>query len=155
MKWYRRVSKDPDDLVPLVEALDYFEKEYEEARLDLEVKGKRIEEVSRKLPGMVEYRFGQLQEIEAILALFELRVSRATADSKKRYLENYQRNLSERTAEKYAEVDDEVFDLKLLIIEISRVRNLFLSLTKGMEYLHFQLTNLIKLRQAGIEDSVF
>lgn len=155
MDWYRRVSKDPDDLVPLADALAHFEAEYQDARRELDVKGKRIEEVSRRLPGIVEYRFAQLQEIEAILALFELRVDKATAEAKKRYLEHYNRTLSDRTAEKYAEVDQDVFDLKMLIIEISRVRNLFLSITKGMEYLHWQLNNLIKLRQAGIEDSVF
>lgn len=155
MKWYRRVAQDPNDLEPLAEALEHFENEYLEARKELEVKGRRIEEVARRLPGIVEYRFGQLQEIEAILSLFELRVDKAVAESKKRYLENYQRNLSERTAEKYAEVDQEVIDLKMLVIEIARVRNLFLSLTKGMEYLHFQLSNVVRLRQAGIEDASF
>lgn len=155
MKWYRRVAQDPNDFGPLAEALEHFENEYLAARQELEVKGRRIEEVARRLPGIVEYRFGQLQEIEAILSLFELRVDKAVAEAKKRYLENYQRNLSERTAEKYAEVDQDVIDLRMLVIEIARVRNLFLSLTKGMEYLHFQLSNVVRLRQAGIEDATF
>lgn len=155
MKWYRKVSQNTDNADVLMAALDYFESEYEIAKSELNVKGKRIEEVARMIPGMVEYRFGQLQEIEAILSLFELNAEKAVSDAKKRYLENYQRNLSDRTAEKYAETDDDVIARKLIIIEVARVRNLFLSITKGLEYLHFQLSNVTRLRQAGIEDATF
>lgn len=155
MKWYRKVSQNPDNADILMAALDYFESEYEVAKSELNVKGMRIEEVARRIPGMVEYRFGQLQEIEAILSLFELNADKAVSEAKKRYLENYQRSLSDRTAEKYAETDDDVIARKLIIIEVARVRNLFLSITKGLEYLHFQLSNVTRLRQAGIEDATF
>lgn len=152
MKWYRLVTENNDKLP---DALEYFENQYEIAKGEIDVKGKRIEEVSRRLPGMVEYRFAQLQEIEAILAYFQLKVEKATMEAKKDLLENYPRALSDRTAEKYAEVDPDVYDLKLIMIEVSRIRNLFLSITKGVDHLHWQISNIVKLRQAGIEDSVF
>ena len=43
-----------------------FEKQLEEARLDCGLKG-NVEKHSRDMPGIVEYRFNQLQELEAIL----------------------------------------------------------------------------------------
>ena len=39
--------------------------------------------------------------------------------------------------------------------EVALLRNKFLGLTKGYEYLHFQIGNIIHLRKAGIEDANF
>lgn len=152
--WFRKISKTPEgDLEALADALVYFESEYEKGKKDLNTDGRRIEDLSKRLAGYVEHRFGQLQEIESILRFFEIRAEKAAIDAKRRYLESYQRQLSDRTAEKFGEADDEVIALRLLLVEISRVRNLFVSLSKGLETLHFQLSNIVKLRVAQIEDA--
>ena len=40
-----------------------------------------------------------------------------------------------------------------LINQVAYTRNQFLGITKGFEIKHFQLTNIIKLRVAGMEDA--
>ena len=68
MTWYSKVRQDIANIVP---AIGYFETQLEEARLDCGLKG-NVEKHSRDMPGIVEYRFNQLQEIEAILEYLSL-----------------------------------------------------------------------------------
>ena len=60
--------------------------------------------------------------------------------------------MTSRDAEKYANGDDDVIELAILINSVSVVRNKFLGLTKGLESKHYQLTNVIKMKSAGIDD---
>ena len=62
-KWYRRVTTNMSDIV---EAISHFEKEIEEARFECGMRG-NLETQSRDIPGIVENRVNQLQEVEAIL----------------------------------------------------------------------------------------
>lgn len=151
-RWYSKIA-ETEDLSPIADAFVYFDDQYEEARKEMSPNGRRIEDLAKTLPGIVEHRWGQLQEIEAILKLLELRLDRAKGAARRRYLEHYERSLSERMAEKYADCDPDVTAFAELIIQVSLVRNKFVSLTKGYEYLHFQLSNITKLRVAGIEDA--
>lgn len=150
--WYSKITEDPTDLTPLVECFAYFERQLEEARIELDVGG-RIELIAKKLPGMAEYRYNQLQELEAILKFLNIRLDKVRGARFRFYMEKYDKALSAREADKFADGDDQVIDLALLINQIAMIRNKYLGVTKGIEYLHFQLGNIIKLRTAGIEDA--
>ena len=56
-------------------------------------------------------------------------------------------------AEKYADGEQEVVAISELINQVAYTRNQYLGITKGFEIKHFQLTNIIKLRVAGMEDA--
>ena len=71
----------------------------------------------------------------------------------RKYLENYNKVLSSRDAEKYADGEDEIVAIGELINQVALIRNQYLGITKGFEIKHFQLSNIIKLRVAGMEDS--
>ena len=150
--WYSKITEDPTDLTPLVDCFAYFEGQLEEARIELDVGG-RIELIAKKLPGMAEYRYNQLQEIEAILKFLNIQLDKVRGARFRFYMEKYDRELSAREADKFADGDSQVIDLALLINQIAMIRNKYLGVTKGIEYLHFQLGNIVKLRTAGIEDA--
>ena len=63
MSWFSKIRQDIANIVP---AIDYYETQLNEARLECGLKG-NVEKHSRDMPGIVEYRFNQLQELEAIL----------------------------------------------------------------------------------------
>jgi len=150
--WYGRITADPDDLSPLIDCFAYYEKEIEEARKDLNISG-RIEVIQKRLPGMAEYRFNQLQELEAILKYLNIKFDKAKVAAYRNYMEKYDRALTSRDADKYADSDDAVIELALLVNQVALLRNKFLGISKGIEYLHFQIGNITKLRVAGIEDA--
>ena len=63
MNWYDRVSKDISNIP---DAVAYYEAELIQAKQDVRVAG-NIEKASAQMPGIVENRFNQLQEIEGKL----------------------------------------------------------------------------------------
>lgn len=150
-KWYGKISANPDDLSSLVDAVLYFENELEVAKREVKLYGS-VEKASSQLPGIVEHRFNQYQEVEAILRFLEIRHTKVKAAAFKRYLESYARALSSRDAERYADGDQDVVELAMLINQVALVRNTYMGIMKGLEYKHWQINNLVKLKTAGLED---
>ena len=148
MSWFNKIRQDIANIVP---AIDYFEQQLEEARLECGLKG-NVERHSRDMPGVVEYRFNQLQEIEAILEYLNIEMRKIRNKHYRKYLEGYNKALSSRDAEKYADGEDEVIDQQHIINEVALVRNKYMGLIKAMDAKQFQINNIVKLRAAGLED---
>jgi len=148
MSWYAKVSQD---IAHLPNCLDHFYQELDQARLEIKVKG-NVERSSAALPGIVEQRFNQLQEIEAILEYLNIELRRIRSKAFKKYLENYQRALSSRDCEKYVEGEADVVDMEKIINEFAMLRNQWLGIIKALDIKQWQLSNIIKLRVAGLED---
>ncbi|RYD64976.1 MAG: hypothetical protein EOP83_08425 [Verrucomicrobiaceae bacterium] len=155
MHWFRAITKDEKNLTPVAEALEYFQVEYEEGQAELKVKGRRIDDVACKLPGIMEYRFAQYQELETILQYLEKVETKALIEQTQWFMANYPRQIPEHTARKYAEVEPNVFALTKIKLEVATVRNNFLALFKGIEALHYQVRNIVMLRTAGFDDATF
>ena len=149
MGYYSEVSRD---ISKIPEAIQYFEDELIEARLDVKLKG-NVERAAANMPGIVEQRFNQLQEIEAILNYLNIELRRLRSSFFKKYLENYQRALSSRDVEKYADGETDVVDYEKIINEFALMRNKWLGLLKGLDQKQWQITNVVKLRVAGMEDA--
>lgn len=150
MSYYDKVSNSGknDDIV---EAILYFDSELEEAKKDVLMTG-YYQKLASMLPGQMEYRYSQLQEVEAILEYLTIKKDRMHSLAFKKYLETYNRDLSSRDADRYASADKDVFEMSILINRISLIKNKFSAIIKGLECKHFQLTNLVKLKTSGFED---
>ena len=147
--WYTKVSKDIS-LIP--ECIKHFEAEFQQARKECSIWG-NLEKASASMPGVVEQRFNQLQEIEAILEYLNIEFKRLKSKTFKKFLENYNRMLSSRDADKYVDGETDVVDLAKIINEFALLRNQWLGITKGLDQKQWQLTNIVKLRVAGMEDA--
>ena len=148
MAWYSKVSKD---IAHLPDCIEYFYKELDQARAEARIYG-NVEKASASLPGIVEQRFNQLQEIEAILEYLNIELRRTRSKAFKKYLENYQRALSSRDVEKYVDGEADVVDMEKIINEFAMLRNQWLGIIKALDIKQWQLSNIIKLRTAGLED---
>lgn len=146
--WYNKVA---NNLGEIVSAVSHFERELDQARLETSMKGV-VEKHSRDMPGIVEHRFNQLQEVEAILEHLNTEMRKLRSKIFRKYLENYNRALSSRDAEKFVDGEDEVVDMQYLINEFSLVRNRYIGIIKALEAKQFQINNIVKLRAAGLED---
>jgi len=101
----------------------------------------------------VEHRFNQLQELEAILEYLNIELRRIRSGLFKKYLENYQRALSSRDVEKYVDGEPDVVDFEKVINEFALIRNKWLGVLKAIDQKQWQITNITKLRVAGMEDA--
>lgn len=148
--WYNKVIKDIT-LIP--DAIEYFQAELIHAKKDCKINGS-LEKASSSLPGIVEQRFSQLQEIEAILEYLNIELKSIKSYHFRKYLEAYARALSTRECDKYVEGESEVVEFEKLINEFALLRNQWLSIHKALDIKQWQLTNIIKLRCSGFEDAM-
>ena len=119
--WYRKVTADPSNLEPLVDTLAFVEDQYLDGRKDLNMEGKRIWEEAKKLPGYMSYRYGQYREIEAIRDWLDMRIRKLVKDNMETIWTTYNKAMSERQVEKWAEVADDVMALKEIRIELAYI----------------------------------
>jgi hypothetical protein len=151
-QWYNKISLNGDDLSPLIDCLHYFEGEYHQAQKELKISGMLSRE-GAELPGLLAYRYGQLQELEALLQHLTIKLKAIRGKVFKRYFEAYNKALTAREADKYTDADRDVTDLEHLINRVALTRNQFLGIVKGLETKHWQLTSIVKLKIAGMEDT--
>jgi hypothetical protein len=149
MGWYTEVSRD---IGKIPDAVLFFENELDDARQEIKLHG-NLEKAAASMPGTVEHRFSQLQEIEAILEYLNIELRRLKSSYFRKYLEGYARALSSRDCEKYVEGEADVVDMEKIINEFALLRNKWLGITKGLDQKQWQITNITKLRVAGMEDS--
>lgn len=149
-KWYRIVT---NDISKLPDCMNYFESEIIEARKELTLRGKSLERHGSDLPGVTELRFGQLQEIEAILEFLNLELKKVKTRVYRKFLEHYAKALSSRDADKFADGDIEVVEMALLVNEFAMIRNQFLAVTKGLDQKSYMIGHITRLRCAGLDDA--
>jgi len=148
--WYNRITQD---LALLPDFVSYYQNELSEARKECSIKG-NIERNLSALPGITEFRFNQLQEIEAVLNFLNIQLRQIRKKHFQRYLENYNRALSSRDVDKYVDGEPEVINYEVLINEVALIRNNYLGILKGLESKNFMLGHISRLRTAGMEDAV-
>jgi hypothetical protein len=147
--WYNKVVQD---IAVLPDFIDYYNSELDTAKREIGIYG-NIEKGLASLPGITEHRFNQLQEIEAVLNLLNIRLRKIRRGHFQKYLESYARALTARDAEKYVDGEDEVIDMETIINEVALLRNKWLGIMKGLESKNFMLGHVTRLRTAGMEDA--
>jgi conjugal transfer/entry exclusion protein len=148
MNWYTRITAD---LSVIPDFISHYENEIISAKADVRVYG-NVEKNIAALPGITEYRFNQLQEIEAVLNYLNIQLRKIRRKHFQKYLEAYNRALTSRDAEKYTDGEQEVIDYEVLINEVALLRNKFLGIMKGIDAKQWQLGHIVRLRTAGMED---
>ena len=149
MNWYDKVTKD---ISYIPDAVAYYEAELLAAKQDVRVTG-NIERAAANMPGIVENRFNQLQEIEGVLEYLNIELRRLRSQHFRKYLENYQRALSSRDCEKFVEGEADVVDFEKIINDFALLRNKWLGVIKALDIKQWQVSNIVKLRTAGLEDA--
>jgi hypothetical protein len=148
--WYSQIVQDLGNIPGFI---SYYENELNQAKYDCNIKG-HLEKNLASLPGITEYRFNQLQEIEAVLNYLNLQLKKIRKKHFQKYLEAYARALTSRDAEKYVDGEEEVVDFETIINEVALLRNKWLGLIKGLESKNYMMGHIAKLRTAGMEDIV-
>lgn len=147
-QWYSKVVAN---IAEIPNFISHFEQELEQAKYDVKIKGV-VERSIAALPGITEHRFNQLQEIEAVLNHLNIQLRQIRRKHFQKYLEHYARALNARDAEKYVDGEQEVVDYETIINEVALLRNRWLGIMKGIDSKQWQLSNLVKLKTAGMED---
>ena len=146
--WYTRITVN---LAVIPDFIQHFESELDNAKKEVKIYG-NVEKNIAAIPGVTEHRFNQLQEVEAVLNYLNIQLKKIRRKHFQKYLEAYNRALTSRDAEKYAEGEDEVIDMEVLINEVALLRNRWLGILKGLEAKQWQMGHIVRLRTSGMED---
>ena len=149
-EWYRKlVIEGKHEL--LNDFMDYYEKEITEARKECNISGS-LEQSAARLPGIFEYRYAQLQEVEAILDNFNNELKRSRAKHFRHFTEHYNRELTKAEVEKYVDGESDIEAWTKIIQSVALIRNLYLGVTKALDHKNYMISNVTKLRIAGLEN---
>jgi hypothetical protein len=148
MNWYTKITQN---LANLPDFISHYETELNQAKKECMIIGV-IEKNISMLPGITEQRFGNLQEIEAVLKYLEIQLRKIRSQTFRKYLENYNRALTSRDAERYVDGEQDVIDMETIINEIALLRNKYLGILKGLESKNFMIGHITRIRVAGMED---
>lgn len=149
MNWYTKITQN---LANLPDFVSYYETELGAAKIETSIKG-NIEKNIAALPGITEQRFNQLQTIEAVLDYLNVQLRKTRSLAFRKYLENYNRVLTSRDAERYCDAEQDVIDMETLVNEVALLRNKWLGIIKALESKNFMLGHIVRLRTAGMEDA--
>jgi hypothetical protein len=146
--WFVRVRSD---MSVLPDMIDYYNQELEHAQKETRILGS-LEKQNQDLPGQVSHRFNQLQDLESVLKYLNVKYDKQRSDHYRRYLERYNRELSDRSIEKYIDGEADIVDMLSVINEVALVRNRYLGVMKGFDVKSYSLGNITRLRIAGMND---
>lgn len=147
-----RYSEVTRNLALIPDFIAQYECELATARAEVKITG-NLESNIKTLPGITELRFSQLQEIEAVLKYLNIQQEVIQQRHYKKYLETYARALSSRDAERYAENEPEVVEMRLFCNEVALLRNQYLGIIKALESKNFMVGHITRLRVVGLEDA--
>ena len=149
--WYKEIK---EDATKVNEALEYYNNEYTLARKELKDNGKHLQQVQLELPSLFEIRYSQLQELEAIIEFFDIKVKGLRSSLYQKLLHNSQSALTSNDVKQYIDGDKNIMELQTVINDIALVRNKFISVTKALDIKNWQLSNITKSLCAGINDII-
>lgn len=112
-----------------------------------------VAEVLLKTPGMMSYYYQLAQEADKIKEYILDKANVIKVLHLKRFIENYARALSDRTAEKYAEAEQDYVAMRELAGEMSLRYERIVGLSKGIAEIGWNARSLNELRKMGIEDA--
>jgi len=73
------------------------------------------------------------------------------SDHYRKYLERYQRELTDRSIEKYIDGEDDIVNMCMIVNEVGLIRNKYLAVMKGLDIKAWQIGHIVKLRVVGLE----
>jgi len=94
-----------------------------------------------------------VEQVFVLVEYLNIELRRIRSKTFIKYFEHYNRALNSREAEKYVDGEKDVLDYQKLINDFALVRNQWLGITKGLDQKQWQITNIVKLRVAGMEDA--
>lgn len=150
-EWFKIIATH-EDITKLDDAIEYFENELLDAQKECKIKGS-LEMSASRLPGIFEYRYRQLQEVEAILEYLNIELKHLRAIHFRKYKESYNTELNATSIEKYIDGETDIVEWAKAVNGFALIRNEYIGITKSLDMKNFQIGHVTRLRVAGIEDA--
>ena len=149
MNWLHIIKNDTNKVDDFIEK---YSAEYELAKNDIKINGKIIN-VAQQMPAQFEKRYAQFEDVNSVVNLLEVELKKIRSQHFKTYTETYARSLKSTEIEKYIDGEVDVVDIAFKLNKALMLRNKFAGITKALDSKQYQISNIVKLKVAGLDDS--
>jgi len=149
------ILKNPNDHSLVVEACQYSLEECETLRKTLlpeNERGSRLMDWAIKIPYLSDTVNSKWSEMKAIEQHMETLISVATQKARKKYIENYNRELTGYQVNDYAKADPAVIELCQLQVRVTLAVNKWEALSKGFAQFSYQIRYIMESRKNGLDE---
>jgi hypothetical protein len=121
-----------------------------EARLAL--KGKTLSEANKEQIAWLVHYDQRRVELKAIVKFLQLRVDQVRGRLTHKFVENYSRELSERTREKYIDKEDEFLDINEKLLEVDELYDKYNAIVEAFKARGYALRNQVEINVHQLSD---
>ena len=134
--------------------LDRYKKFIEDNKPFFIIEGVKLETVCKRLPGLAaEFRIIGV-ELKSMSGYLEFRRETTEGELWKKYIEGSKRHMAPKDIQMYSKQDPDIIMLSELILEVDHLRLQIAECVEALNMLHWQLSNITKIRIASLEESV-
>lgn len=136
----------------LPDVLEYYDKEYENFKSDVSMKGKTIERISMETPSFFAYYSERHNELKKILSYMEARVAQVRGKLYKGIKKSSNVALGEREISRYIDAEDEYEKIHILMIEVKEMHDMYASAVESFRVIGYSMNNIVKARVADVSE---
>lgn len=153
-KNWLKIVMSSKDLSEIIDMITFYEEELDEASKEIKiVPNKSIEAQCASLPGLVQYRFNQWREVNAVLEHLDTRLRNIEIKNYKDLQATSKRSLAQGELKMFARHDTDYVAMAEVVNQVRLLCEKFEGISKALESKSFQLNNITKLKTAGLENS--
>lgn len=136
----------------LIQVLEHYEQELEQAEQILSLKGKRLEVANIENPSWQHFYDQRRIELYTLVKYFEAEVNRVRGKLFRSYKEQHSRELSEREINRYIDNEEAFLTMNEIYLEVKEVYEKYQAVVEAFRVRGYALNNITKIRVASLED---
>lgn len=121
---------------------------------DIRIKGKTIQQACREQPSLLAYYDERKVELYTYVRFFEKEIKRIRSNLYKSYLENYSRDLTDRSIEKYIDGEKAYLHVKEKYDGVLELYQVYDSIVETFKNRGYSLNNITKIYTSALQDTV-
>lgn len=127
--------------------------ELKDAEHDIVIKGKSLEGANRENASLYSYYDQRRVELKTLVDFMDNQVARTRGRLWRTFTENNNRELSDRTKDKYIDGEQAYLDIFEVYLEVKEVYESYASIVEAIKLRGYSLNNITKARVASMENA--
>lgn len=152
MNWFQVIRKDD---TKLNDAIEFYLKEYEEAKKEVNVKSyMRMSDAIAAISSNFEHRLDQYSDLESIYQFFDNKYKKLRGALTQKIINNSPKAINSTDLKAFIDANEVVAEYVDKLLLIDSVRKKYEGLSKAFDVLNWQMSNLVKLQIAGLDGAL-
>lgn len=152
MNWFQVIRKDD---TKLNDAIEFYLKEYEEAKKEVNVKSyMRMSDAIAAISSNFEHRLDQYSDLESIYQFFDNKYKKLRGALTQKIINNSPKAINSTDLKAFIDANEVVAEYVDKLLLIDSVRKKYEGLSKAFDVLNWQMSNLVKLQIVGLDGAL-